>query len=176
MAPSATTDIVPPSGRNSPKPPPAKIWSVNEPPFEGFKPIDREGFSRSNGETAIVIDNGSSAVRAGWSFDSKPRLSVPPLMARYRDRKLARTFTFVGADVYSDGTARGQSKNVYEPGSNVVNNWDCMEGVLDYVFIKLGVDGRSGSIERPVVMTEPVANLGYTRKSTYKAHMLLFVC
>ncbi|KAF2687129.1 actin-like ATPase domain-containing protein [Lentithecium fluviatile CBS 122367] len=173
MAPSATADIVPPSSRNSPKPPPTKIWSVNEPPFEGFKSIDNEGFARSNRETAIVIDNGSSTVRAGWSFDAKPRLTMPPLMARYRDRKLARTFTFVGSDVYSDGTARGQSKNVYEPGSNIVNNWDCMEGVLDYCFIKLGVDGRSGSIDRPIVMTEPVANLGYTRKTMSE---ILFEC
>ena len=74
---------------------------------------------------------------------------------------------FVGSDVYSDGTARGQSKNIYEPGSNIINNWDVMEGVLDYCFIKLGVDGKNGSIDRPIVMTEPVANLGYTRKSTY---------
>lgn len=92
-------------------------------------------------------------------------------MARYRDRKLNRTFTFVGSDVYADGTARGQAKNVYEPGSNVVNNWDAMEGVLDYVFVKLGVDGRSGGIGRPVVMTEPVANLGYTRKSEFEGHI-----
>jgi actin-related protein 5 len=89
-------------------------------------------------------------------------------MARYRDRKLNRTFTFVGSDVYSDGTARGQSKNIYDPGSNIVNNWDVFEGVLDYCFLKLGVDGRNGSIDRPIVMTEPVANLGYTRKSTSK--------
>ena len=82
-------------------------------------------------------------------------------MARYRDRKLNRTFTFVGSDVYADGTARGQSKPVYEPGSN-----DVMEGVLDYCFVKMGVDGRSGRIDRPIVMTEPVANLGYSRKST----------
>ncbi|KAF1953495.1 actin-like ATPase domain-containing protein [Byssothecium circinans] len=173
MAPSATTDMPPASGRNSPKPPPARIWSVSEPPFEGYKPIDQEGFARSNQETAIVIDNGSSTVRAGWSFDSKPRLSLPPLMARYKDRKLNRTFTFVGSDVYSDGTARGQSKNVYEPGSNIVNNWDCMEGVLDYCFIKLGVDGQQGSIDRPIVMTEPVANLGYTRKTMSE---ILFEC
>ena len=44
-------------------------------------------------------------------------------MARYRDRKLNRTFTFVGSDVYSDGTARGQSKPIYEPGSNIINNY-----------------------------------------------------
>jgi actin-related protein 5 len=86
-------------------------------------------------------------------------------MARYRDRKLNRTFMFVGADIYSDGTSRGQAKNVYEPGSNMVNNWDVVEGVLDYIFLKLGINGDSGGIDRPVVMTEPVANLGYARKS-----------
>lgn len=185
MAPSATTDA-PPTSRNSPKPPPTRIWTVNDPPFEGYRPVDSQGWAQSNRETAIVIDNGSyhsslildassnmlnvstgsSSVRAGWSFDSKPRLSLPPLMARYRDRKLNRTFTFIGSDVYSDGTARGQSKNIYEPGSNIVNNWDVLEGVLDYCFLKLGVNGQYGSIDRPIVMTEPVANLGYTRRST----------
>ncbi|KAF2432855.1 actin-like ATPase domain-containing protein [Tothia fuscella] len=161
------------SGRNSPKPEPTKIWTLREPPFEGFKPIDTEGYAKSNPSTAIVIDNGSSTVRAGWSFDSKPRISLPPLMARYRDRKLARSFMFVGSDIYSDGTARGQSKNVYEPGNNIINNWDVMEGVLDYVFVKLGVDKGYGSIGRPIVMTEPVANLGYTRKTMSE---ILFEC
>ncbi|KAF2654511.1 actin-like ATPase domain-containing protein [Lophiostoma macrostomum CBS 122681] len=173
MTPSATADMSSPSGRNSPKLVPAKIWSVNDPPFEGVKPIDTEGYARSNRDTAIVIDNGSSSVRAGWSFDSKPRISLPPLMARYRDRKLMRTFTFVGSDVYSDGTARGQAKNIYEPGSNIVNNWDVLEGVLDYCFIKLGVDGQHGSIDRPIVMTEPVANLAYSRKTMSE---ILFEC
>ncbi len=86
-------------------------------------------------------------------------------MARYKDRKLNRTFTFIGSDVYADGTARGQAKNIYELGSNIANNWDVLEGVLDYVFVKMGIDGASGGIGRPVVMTEPVANLGYSRKS-----------
>ncbi|OAL43586.1 actin-like ATPase domain-containing protein [Pyrenochaeta sp. DS3sAY3a] len=172
MAPSAINDATP-SGRNSPKPAPAKLWSVSEPPFEGFRPIDTEGYARSNAETAIVIDNGSSAVRAGWSFDAKPRFSVLPNMARYRDRKLNRTFTFVGSDVYSDGTARGQSKPIYEPGSNIINNWDAMEGVLDYCFIKMGVDGRNGRVDRPIVMTEPIANLGYSRKTMSE---ILFEC
>lgn len=85
-------------------------------------------------------------------------------MAKYRDRKINRSFTFVGSDVYADGTARGQSKNMYEQGSNIVNNWDVFEGVLDYVFVKMGIDGKNGSIDRPVVMTEPVANLQSTRK------------
>jgi actin-related protein 5 len=72
---------------------------------------------------------------------------------------------FVGSDVYADGTARGQAKNIYEPGNNIVNNWDVFEGVLDYVFVKLGVEGTNGNVDRPIVITEPVANLSYARKS-----------
>ncbi|KAI9659924.1 MAG: Nuclear actin-protein involved in chromatin remodeling [Bathelium mastoideum] len=161
------------SQQPSPRPAPTKIWSVNEPPFAGFQPIDTEGYRRSNRETTIVIDNGSSTVRAGWSFDKVPRVSLPPLMARYRDRKLNRTFAFMGSDVYADGTARGQAKNVYDPGTNIVNNWDVMEGVLDYIFVKLGIEGGTGAIERPVLMTEPVANLGYSRKTMTE---ILFEC
>lgn len=86
-------------------------------------------------------------------------------MARYRDRKLNTTFQFIGSEVYADGTARGQSKPIYEPGTNIINNWDAMEGVLDYVFTKLGVEGSSGRINRPIVMTEPVANMAYPRRS-----------
>jgi len=56
-------------------------------------------------------------------------------------------------------------KSAFEPGSSVVGNWDVMEGVLDYVFVKLGVDGVEGGVGRPIVMTEPIANLGYSRKS-----------
>jgi actin-related protein 5 len=59
MAPSAISDAPLGSGRNSPKPAPTKLWTVSEPPFEGFRPVDTEGYARSNHETAIVIDNGS---------------------------------------------------------------------------------------------------------------------
>jgi actin-related protein 5 len=166
--PGRITEEVPASSRNSPKPEPAKIWYLSEPPFTGYQEPDPQGYQQSNQDSAIVIDQGSSEVRAGWSFDSKPRVAIPPLWARYKDRKLNRYFTFIGSDVYSDGTARGQAKNIYEPGNNVVNNWDAVEGVLDYVFIKLGIDGRDGGIGRPVVMTEPVANMGYTRKSEWQ--------
>ena len=58
MAPSVVNDAPVASGRNSPKPPPARVWSVSEPPFEGFRSVDTEGYARSNHETAIIIDNG----------------------------------------------------------------------------------------------------------------------
>ena len=47
------------SQRQSPRLSPAKIWTVNEPPFAGFQPVDTEGYKESNRETTIVIDNGT---------------------------------------------------------------------------------------------------------------------
>lgn len=51
-------------------------------------------------------------------------------------------------------------------------NWDVMEGIFDYIFLKLGVEGQ-GSIGRPLVITEPVANLSYTRRMMNE---MLFEC
>ena len=72
---------------------------------------------------------------------------------------------YVGYDAYADATTRGQIKSAFEPGSSVVANWDVMEGLLDYTFLSLGLDGADGGIDRSVVMTETIANLGYSRKS-----------
>ena len=162
--PHYTFPIEPPSGRNSPKPAPNHIYNISDPPYHGQLSTDTSAYRNSSRDTAIVIDNGSASVRAGWQTDSTPRFQLPPLMARYTDRKLNRKLTFIGSEIYFDGTARGQAKNVYEPGSNVVNNWDVQEGLVDYIFVKLGIDGRNGEIDRPVVMTEPLANTAYTRK------------
>ena len=126
--------------------------------------MDQASYRNSSSSHAIIIDNGSSTVRAGWQSDRAPRLAIPPLMARYTDRKLNRKLNFIGSEIYFDGTARGQAKNIYEPGNNIVNNWDVQEGILDYIFVKLGLNSDKGHIDRPVVMTEPLANVGYSRK------------
>lgn len=85
-------------------------------------------------------------------------------MSKYRDRKYNKTYSFVGDDVYADTTARGHMRNAFEAGSGIVSNWDVMESILDYVFIKMGIDGSNGGIDMPIVMTETVANLAYSRK------------
>lgn len=117
------------------------------------------------GSCANIL-RGSSLVRAGWSFDTTPRISFPADVARYRDRKFNRTVSYVGYNAYADATTRGQIRNAFEPGTSIVGNWDVMEGVLDNVFVGLGIEGENGGIGRPILMTEPVANLGYSRKST----------
>ncbi|KAJ5296326.1 Glutathione-dependent formaldehyde-activating enzyme/centromere protein V [Penicillium atrosanguineum] len=156
--------------------PPPKTYSVQEFPFKGYQPPQPDGFEQSRAHpdtSAIVIDNGSHHVKAGWSFDKAPRFVQPPVMSRYRDRKLGRQCQFIGYDAYADATTRGQIRYGFDPGSSVVGNWDVMEGVLDYVFLKLGVDGANGGVDRPILMTEPVANMAYPRKCMNE---ILFEC
>ncbi|KAJ5979714.1 Actin-like protein arp5 [Penicillium waksmanii] len=162
------------SERREEKPPP-QTHSVPDFPFKGYQAPQLDGFAQSqaNPNSAIVIDNGSHLVKAGWSFDKTPRFVLPPVMSRYRDRKLARQCQFIGYDAYLDATTRGQLKGAFDPGSSVVSNWDVMEGVLDYIFLKMGVDGSNGGVDRPILMTEPIANLGYPRKMMNE---ILFEC
>jgi actin-related protein 5 len=79
------------------------------------------------------------------------------------DRKLGKKYTFGGYDVFVDATSRGQTKNVFD--GNVVSNFDALEMLLDYTFIKLGVEGNNGGLGHPLVMTEAVCNPNYSRKS-----------
>ena len=72
---------------------------------------------------------------------------------------------YVGWDTYADATTRGQIRNAFEPGTGIVSNWDIMEGVLDYTFLRMGIESSEGGIDRSIVMTEPVANLSYSRRS-----------
>ena len=102
-------------------------------------------------------------MKAGWSFDKSPQLSVAPILSKYKDRKWAKTYQFVGEDIYADQTAKSNMRQAFQGGGQIVSNWDVMEGVLDYIFIKLGIDSQEGGIDRPVVLTEPVANLAFSR-------------
>ena len=58
-------------------------------------------------------------------------------------------------------------RNAFEIGTGVVSNWDVMEKVLDFVFVKMGLDNSKGGIDMPVVITEAAANLPYARKCRF---------
>ncbi|KAL9945036.1 Actin- protein 5 [Verticillium nonalfalfae] len=178
MAPSATDDGIPASKLPPPREyPPAKIFPMREARFDKPMAIQHDGrekaLSRPPGTSAIVIDNGSNAVRAGWSFEDKPRMSIPPIMSKYRDRKAGKTYSFAGNDCYADANSRSHVRNAFEQGTGIVTNWDAMEHVLDYIFLKLGMNSAEGNIDMPIVMTEAVANFSYVRKTMNET---LFEC
>ncbi|KAG0349774.1 Nuclear actin-protein involved in chromatin remodeling [Podila minutissima] len=109
--------------------------------------------------TAIVIDNGSSQCRAGWATEERPRLAFDNQIAKFRDRKASMSSTYVGNDVYADVLARSNSRTAFD--GPVMCNPEIMETVLDYIFIKMGID--ADKIDHPLVMTEPVCVPLYNR-------------
>ncbi|KAH7375824.1 hypothetical protein B0T11DRAFT_271055 [Plectosphaerella cucumerina] len=179
MAPSATNDTIDAAIAAKMPPPrefaPAKIFPMKENRFEKPVPIQSDGRekARTRDDAVIVIDNGSATVRAGWSFDDSPTLNLPPIMSKFRDRKAGKTFSFAGNDCYVDAMSRGHIRNAFEQGTNIITNWDTMEHVLDYIFLKLGLNGTEGGIDKPVVLTEAVANFSYVRKTMTET---LFEC
>lgn len=119
-----------------------------------------------------LIATGANTVKAGFSFDKTPRFLLPPIVAKFKDRKYNKYCAFVGYDAYADATTRGQIRTAFEQHTSIPTNWDIMEGIYDYIFLKLGVDGEGG-VGRPLLLTEPVANLGHSRKMMNE---MLFEC
>ncbi|KAF3927519.1 Actin-1 [Arthrobotrys entomopaga] len=159
MAPTATESAMEITSSD----PPQNLYHVIEPKFTGELPqsTDYAKFKGRN-DVAIVIDNGSWNTRVGWSTDAAPRLTFPPICSRYRDRKLGRTFTLVGYDAYADSNSRTAAKNAFD--IDVISNFDVMENILDYSFLKLGINNGNG-IGHPIVLTETLCNPNYTRKT-----------
>lgn len=93
-------------------------------------------------------------------------------MAKFKDRKFNKYCAFVGYDAFADATTRGQIRTAFEQHTSIATNWDILEGVYDYIFLKLGVDDQ-GRVGRPLVVTEPVANLGHCRRMMNE---MLFEC
>ncbi|KAI1615092.1 actin beta/gamma 1 [Exophiala viscosa] len=168
--------------RRLPTPPPdgqvrsqPRVYPAPDFPFKGWQPPQTDGYRQSAAnpaENAIIIDNGASTVKAGFSFEKKPRFLIPPVVAKFKDRKYNKYCMFVGHDAYADATTRGQIRTAFEQFTSIPTNWDIMEGIYDYIFLKLGVDNE-GSVGRPLVVTEPVANLGHSRKMMNE---MLFEC
>lgn len=107
----------------------------------------------------IVIDNGSCSLRAGYSRMEKPYLNIDSVISRYRDRKTNRTITLAGSESYVDAASRSNLRPIHEEG--VVCNYDSMEGMLDYIFLKLGVSDET--VHHPILMSETLCNPVYTR-------------
>ncbi|KAF9089555.1 Nuclear actin-protein involved in chromatin remodeling [Mortierella sp. AD031] len=117
----------------------------------------KESFASTG--TPLVIDNGSWQCRAGWATEDRPRLVFDNQMAKFRDRKTNTAHTYIGNDVYADVLARSNSRTAFD--GPVMCNPEIMEAVLDYIFIKMGID--ADRIAHPLVMTEPVCVPHYSR-------------
>lgn len=102
----------------------------------------------------IAIDVGRTFVRAGMAGDSNPFLNFPACTTRYKDRKLNRSSTFVGYDVFYESTNKSLLRNPFD--GQMIMNWESLETILDYSFLHIGVNSEN-RVSNPIVMTEFLA-------------------
>ncbi|CAO1613670.1 unnamed protein product [Sympodiomycopsis kandeliae] len=131
--------------------------------------------------TPIVIDNGGSELRAGFAtqaFSSSesssgssysriskpPPIRFPPVVSKYRDRKKTANILLVGPYANMDTESKSKARGPNENGLLV--SQDVLENMLDFTFSRLGLSEDGGTVQHPVVMTEPLCNPGYCRGLT----------
>lgn len=147
--------------------PPQKLYPLRD--FEA--PSHPEPYyDRYEPDIPIAIDFGALCVRVGLTNSPDPANGFPNLVAKHRDRKTGYLMTLVGNDVYREApyypTLRTGAKSPFD--GPFITNWDSVESVLDYALEHLNVTSENGSLNNPVIMTEPpVATLAY-RKGMYE--------
>lgn len=120
-------------------------------------------------DVPIIIDNGTNHCRAGYANTPSPHLVFDNLFAKYKSRTANRTFQVVGEDILLDPLTKAAAKSPYD--ASIITNWDAMEGILDHIFLNLGLEGRDSV--NPIVLTETLCNLKASRKIMTE---LLFEC
>ncbi|CCH61440.1 hypothetical protein TBLA_0E03860 [Henningerozyma blattae CBS 6284] len=144
---------------------PLPINIINDPPFNE-KPEPFDDPSNYGPDIPIAIDFGSYNVKAGYTNQSLPTHVFTNKLTRYRDRKLAKTMTFIGNDTNLDQPLRIQAKRPYD--GLFIANWEYAEEIFDYTLHHLGVQTTNGSISNPIILTEKMACLQSQRANWYQ--------
>lgn len=108
---------------------------------------------------ALVLDNGSATVKAGFSGDDAPRVEFPSIVGRPKvmgGPKLGVKVHNVGCGVYflvgdQAYDKRGVCNIQYPIRGGVVSSWDCMEQIWHYTFYKKLHESPE---EHPVLLTD----------------------
>lgn len=110
----------------------------------------------------IALDLGTYQTRVGYASESSPSHVFYTQVAKYRDRKINRTYSLVGNDIYLDSNGRQNMRSPFD--GSVVSNWEFVETIMDYCFAKILVQSQ-GFVNNPVVFSEMPGCPSAQRKS-----------
>jgi actin-related protein 5 len=128
--------------------------ALREPVAPLNRPLSVDEYRKSVPSAAsIVVDFGSSALRAGFSSDdgAAPRLHFPPYVARSREAGAHGMHAPVGYEALAT-SHRSAARSPFD--GSVPNNATLVERLLDGMLIRLGLAGED-EIRHPMVLTEP---------------------